>query len=329
MDKKDTQKANEAAGLGFGTRQAKDHSRFLNKDGTVNIRRLDGDLFRRIDFFHSMITMPWKRFLLMVLVGYLIINLVFASLYMLAGPQFFGNLNHASPRHEFLELFFFSAQTITTVGYGYIYPNGPIVSTIAAIESMMGLLLFALATGVLYGRFSRPKASIRYSKNCLISPYENQTGFMFRVANATQNELIEVEAKVILSLIDPKTGQRDFITLPLEIEKLSFMPLSWTIVHPVDEKSPIYNFNKEDFIKADCEFLILIKATNDTYSQLVYSRNSYKGNELILGSKFVPMKRSRQKSRTTIDLRRLDAVEYLGQTENKPNAATQAAAHSN
>lgn len=300
---------NEQAGLGFGTTHYNKHTRFLNKDGSVNIRRLDGDWFGRIDLFHSLITMSWKRFVLLVLLSYFLTNIIFATLYYMIGTNSFGNLTHTDEPRDFLELFFFSAQTLTTVGYGYVYPKSTSASSIAAIESMCGLLGFALATGILYGRFSRPKASIRYTKNCVIAPYEGITGFMFRVANTTQNELIEVEAKVILVKNNLETNQREFLPLTLEVEKISFMALSWTIVHPIDDKSPMYKMTREDLEKADAEFLILLKAMNDTYTQTVYSRSSYKGHELVENAKFKPLERTQRGNKVTIDLRKLDEFE--------------------
>ena len=311
MAKQETKSPKDRAGLGFGTKDFNKHTRFLNKDGTVNVRRLDGDFLGRIDIYHSLITMKWGHFILMVLSGYFVANLSFACLYYWAGPQNFGNLNHTDKLHEFLELFFFSAQTLTTVGYGYIYPKSTLVSTIAAIESMTGLLSFALATGILYGKFSRPQTHIRYSKHCLVAPYEGITGLMFRIANTTQNELIETEVKVTVTMNDLKTGERLFLQLPLEIDKIGFMALSWTIVHPIDDKSPIYGFTQEDFIKSDAEFLIMFKAVNDTYSQNVYSRSSYKGHEITLNAKFKPLQRSQRGNKVTIDLRKLDEIEMI------------------
>jgi inward rectifier potassium channel len=307
--KKEKNKTNEQAGLGFGSNNYNKHTRFLNKDGSVNIRRLDGDFLGRIDMYHSLITMSWKRFVLLVLLGYFCANVLFASLYYMAGYENFGNLTHTNEPHDFVELFFFSAQTITTVGYGYVYPKSTLVSAIAAIESMFGLLGFALATGVLYGRFSRPKAHIRYSKHCLIAPYEDITGFMFRMANTTQNELIETEVKLILVKNNLETNQREFLPLTLEVEKISFMALSWTIVHPIDDKSPMYKLTAEDLIKADAEFMILFKAINDTYSDTVYSRTSYKGHELIENAKFKPLQRTQRGNKVTVDLRKLDEIE--------------------
>jgi inward rectifier potassium channel len=243
---------------------------------------------------------------LIVLIGYFLTNLVFATIYYFIGTHAFGNLTHTDEPRDFIELFFFSAQTLTTVGYGYVYPKSTAASSVAAIESMFGLLGFALAPGILYGRFSRPRAHIRFTKHCLISPYEGISGFMFRIANTTQNELIEVEAKVILVKNDLTTNKREFLPLELEVDKISFMALSWTIVHPIDAKSPMFNMTKEDLIKADAEFLILLKATNDTYSQTVYARSSYKGHELVEHAKFRPLERTQRGNKVTVDLRKLD-----------------------
>ncbi|MGZ3865796.1 MAG: ion channel [Bacteroidia bacterium] len=310
MAKREDKKGSEA-GFGFGSKNFNQHTRFLNKDGSVNIRRLDGEYFWRIDIYHSLITMSWRKFILMVLICYMIANLLFAWLYYIAGPHNFGNLTHKDSLHEYLELFFFSAQTLTTVGYGYIYPKSTLVSAIAAVESMTGLLTFALATGVLYGRFSRPQAHIRYSTHCLIAPYDEITGFMFRMANTTQNELIETEVKLILVKNNPETKQRDFLPLPLEIDKISFMALSWTIVHPIDDKSPMYRLTKEDLIRDDAEFMILFKAINDTYSDTVYSRTSYKAHELIENAKFIPLQRTQRGNKVTVDLRKLSNYEKV------------------
>ncbi len=275
--------------LGFGTRNYGKYNRFLNKDGSVNIKRRGRSLLDSIDLFHEMITISWTKFLLLVISSYVVINLLFASVYYLIGYQSFGNLGHVSEGKDFSELFFFSAQTITTVGYGYIYPKGVMASTVAAIESMLGLLGFALATGVLYGRFSRPKSGIVYSKNIIVAPYQNISGLMFRIANAKQNELIEIEAQLVVTMKNLQTNTRAFLPLSLERVKINFLALNWTIVHPIDENSPIYGFSAEDFEKADTEFIILIKAINDTYSQSVYSRISYKYDELVYGAKFRPM----------------------------------------
>lgn len=286
-DKKRKEKSLE---LGFGTKNYQNTVRFLNKDGSVNIKRKGLKGMDNIDLYHWLITTSWKNLFFMIILSYTVTNLIFASVYYMMGYEHFGGIIGYDGPSRFMDLFFFSAQTLTTVGYGHVYPHAINVSTVAAIESMMGLLGFAMATGVLYGRFSRPKAVLLYSDKALISPYEGITGLMFRVANTKQNELIEVEASVVLAYSDPATNKREFENLPLEISKINFLPLSWTIVHPIDEKSPIYNVTIEELQIRDAELIILIKAINDTYSQTVYSRMSYKAHEFEGDAKFVPIK---------------------------------------
>jgi inward rectifier potassium channel len=282
--------------MGFGTKNYKGSVRFLNKDGSVNIRRKGLRGFDNVDIFHWLITTSWTSLLMMILIAYLITNTLFASIYYYLGYQNFGGILGYDGPSRFLDLFFFSAQTLTTVGYGHVYPNATNVSTVAAIESMCGLLGFAVATGILYGRFSRPKAVLIYSEKALISPYEGTTGLMFRVANTKQNELIEVEASVVLSYSNPETNKREFERLNLELNKINFLTLSWTIVHPIDDKSPMYNVSKEELMKRDAELIILIKAINDTYSQSVYSRMSYKAWEFEENARFVPVKQEVSKN---------------------------------
>jgi inward rectifier potassium channel len=193
---------------------------------------------------------------------------------------------------KFWEAFFFSSQTITTVGYGRISPVGVLASSVAALESMIGLLAFAVATGLLYGRFSRPTAELVYSKKSLIAPYQDKTAWMFRIANARDNQLIEVEVQVVLSRIEPVEGgkaARRFYSLKLERSKVSFLSLSWTIVHPIDDESPLKGVTPEEFRESDTEFLVLIKAFDDTFSQTVHTRSSYNFDEVTWGAKFKPM----------------------------------------
>jgi inward rectifier potassium channel len=279
-------KEKEETDLGFGTKGSPGGERFLNKDGTVNITRKGIKPFDSFDFFHSLITMRLGKFIFIVFGAYIGVNIIFAILYFICGPAHFGNMETGSPGNQFLQLFFFSTQTLTTVGYGYVYPKTNIASSIAAVESMCGLLGFALATGILYGRFSRPKAEILYSTKMVVAPYRGISALMFRIANTKQNELIQVEAQVLVSMRDEKSGGRVFLPLKLERDDLNFLALTWTVVHPIDENSPILGKSLSQLIELDAEFLILLKAINDTYSQTVYSRSSYKANEIEWGAKF-------------------------------------------
>ncbi|MBI2720871.1 MAG: hypothetical protein HYX39_01720 [Bacteroidetes bacterium] len=276
--------------LGFGEKNYHKAVRFINRDGSINIRRRGLPGLGNLDIFHWFITTSITKLLVVIVSSYIITNLIFASLYYIIGSGHFGGIDSATEFNKFMSLFFFSAQTLTTLGYGHVFPIGNAASTISAIESLMGLLSFALATGILFGRFSRPKADLLYSNKALIAPYQDITALMFRITNKMQYELIECEASVTMVYNDTNTGKRAFETLKLEINRINFLTLSWTIVHPIDDESPLKNLTLKHLAEQDAEFIILIKAINDTFSQNVYSRHSYKAEEMVQNAKFKPLK---------------------------------------
>jgi inward rectifier potassium channel len=216
---------------------------------------------------------------------------------------------------RFLEIFFFSAQSLTTVGYGRLNPVSLIDSTVAAIESMVGLLGFALATGLLYGRFSRATAKLLYSDNIIVAPYkhirfpEADKALMFRILNARKNQLIEIEAQIMFAYNEEVNGSvaRKFQQLKLETEKINLLAMSWTIVHPIVPESPLYGLTKEDIESVDAEFVVNIKAIDDTYVQQVYTRTSYTWKELAWGVKFDSVISKNQQGITTIDLKKISS----------------------
>lgn len=292
--------------LGLGVKETSGVYRTLNKDGTFNVRKTNIPFLERINFFHSLVSMPWPRFLGLILVGYFIINTFFASIYMLIGVEHLTGIKNAGTTFdEFMEAFFFSAQTITTLGYGRVAPVGLMANIVAATESMLGLLTFALATGMLYGRFSKPKATVKYSHHGVIAPYKDINGFMFRVVNVKENQLLEVEVKVSLSLRRENSDLRDFFSLELERSKVVFLPSVWTIVHPISAKSPLYSFTPKDLENKDAEFIVTLKAFDESFSQTVYSRTSYKSSEIKWGQKFVYLV-TYEKDKIAIDVERLD-----------------------
>ncbi len=297
--------------LGFG---AKDHvkgRRGLNKDGSFNVIREGVPLVNSFETYHRLISMSWMKFNVLVLSFYLVANLLFACIYLLVGMDGLQGIVAHSFKDNFYEAFFFSAQTLTTVGYGRISPIGHAAGAVAAVESMMGLLGFALATGVLYGRFSRPEARIKYSENALIAPYKKITALMFRIVNERKNQLIEVESALSISMRDESNPKnRKFFNLKLELTKINFFPLSWTIVHPIDESSPLWGMTELEFQNSDIELISLIKAFDDTFSQTVYDRSSYKYHELVWGAKFIPMTEFTDKG-TILRIDKINAFEKV------------------
>ncbi len=293
--------------LGLGTKAGP--VRGVNKDGSFNVRRVGLPRLRTYELYHQLITMGGFRFLGLVLLGYLAANALFTALYLGIGMEHFVRLGGNSFAERFFDAFFFSAQTLTTVGYGHISPKTPLASAVAAVESLVGLLSFALATGLLYGRFSRPLAEIRFSDRALVAPYRGITGLMFRLVNRRTNQLIEVEAAVSLSFRDPGAPTRQFVTLPLERAKINLFPSSWTVVHPIDEASPLAGMAEADLVAADAEFIVLIKAFDDTFSQTLYARTSYRAEEVLWGARFLPMVLPGGDGMVHVDLELVDAVE--------------------
>lgn len=272
--------------LGLGEKASAGRYRILNKDGSFNVKMTNLPISERINFFHYLVSMSWIHFIGVILTSYFAINLLFALFYFLVGVNHLTGIEGSQGLDHYLEAFFFSAQTLTTLGYGRVAPIGFITNVIAATESMIGLLLFALATGMLYGRFSKPTAKIKYSSHAIVAPYQNINGFMFRLLNPHQNQLLEVEANISLSWLKDNSEMRDFFQLDLERNSVIFLTSAWTVVHPIDQGSPLHGVTEEMLLKKDAEFIVTIKAFDESSAQLVYSRTSYKASEVHWGQKF-------------------------------------------
>ncbi|MES2558888.1 MAG: ion channel [Bacteroidota bacterium] len=291
---------------GFGTQASSQGERLVNKDGSYNVKRVGLPFWNRINHFHDLITMKWWKFFLFVILFYTTINLLFAGLYLTVGMEEIEGDRGLTEWEHFWDAFFFSSQTMTTVGYGRTSPIGFLANLVAAAECLVGLMSFAILTGVLYGRFSRPQAKIIYSKNALIAPFKDGTAVMFRIANGRPNQLIECEAQLMMSYVDIETNIRRFIQLPLEIQKVSALALSWTIVHPIDENSPMNGVSPNELAGMDCEFVCLIKAFDETYAQTVHSRHSYPSEDVVWGAKFEMMyHRDNNGKATVLDLEKV------------------------
>jgi inward rectifier potassium channel len=275
--------------LGFGKTPTAG-GRFLNPDGSFNVVRENAGFWDNT-YFHLM-TMPWWQFTGMIVVGFGLLNTLFALLYCLVGIE---NLNGIEPGgfvQNFTNAYFFSSQTLTTVGYGHISPGSFGANLVASFESFAGLLAFALISGLLYGRFSRPEAKIVFSENMLVSPYKNGKALMLRMSNAQRSEMIETESVIFVSLNQrSEAGQleRRFYPLPLEISKISFFSLSWTLVHPLDENSPLHGFSLEELKEAQTEIMVLVKGIEEANQQMVHARRSYTADEIVSGAKFLPV----------------------------------------
>lgn len=263
--------------------------RVINKDGQFNVRRT-GVTWRDFHPYLFLINVSWTAFIGMVVLLFMIVNTTFAGIYMGIGIEHIRGTEAATEWLRFVNGFFFSAHTLTTVGYGNMYPAGATANTVAAIEALTGLLGFAVATGLMFGRFSRPSARIGFSRNVLISPYMEGTSLQFRVVNRRSNNLIDLEARVMLMTVELLEGrlQRRFEPLELERRQILFFPLTWTVVHPIDARSPLNGKKQEDLERLQAEVMILMRGFDDTFGQTVHARYSYRYDEIVWGAKFAP-----------------------------------------
>jgi inward rectifier potassium channel len=308
--KKINTKAKAEINTGFGINPSNYGGRFLNKNGQANIEKKGIGFLEKISWYHTMLLLPRWKFLAIIFLFYITINLGFATVYFIIGIQSLGQIPSSSMLHNFAEAFFFSTQTFTTVGYGRISPVGFVSNSVAAFEALLGLLSFALATGLLYGRFAKPIAYLRFSENALIAPYKDINALMFRVAPFKNTNLVDAAVNVTLGMTIEDNGIKvnKFYQLDLEFSTVTSLSLSWTIVHPITEKSPLYNFTKADFESQKGEILVFIKAFDDMFSNIVVARTSYVFEEVQHGAKFDPMyERASTGDKTIIYINKLNS----------------------
>ncbi len=302
-------KAKTEINTGFGSNSSDYGGRFVNKSGQANIQKRGVPFLERISWFHTMLSIPTWKFLVIIFTFFILVNLIFASVYYCMGVEHLYGMNNGSELQKFGETFFFSTQTFTTVGYGRVSPVGFGTSAIAAFEALLGLLTFSLATGLFYGRFSKPKAYLKFSHNAIIAPYKDISALMLRMAPFKNTTLTDAEAKLTLGMTVEENGSpvNKFFPLELEYHSVNALNLSWTIVHPITENSPFYRFTQADFANTPGEILVFIKAFDDKFSNTVVARSSYTFKEIIVGAKFIPMyHRSSNGERTILHLEKLN-----------------------
>jgi inward rectifier potassium channel len=300
-------KSNEDTG--FGTNPDDYGGRFVNRDGTFNVRKEGIPFIQRFSLYHSMLNMPTWKFYGTLFAFYLSVNFIFCCIYFLIGGDQFQGILAKSPWGTFKELFFFSTETYTTVGYGRVNPVGDLANAVSAIESMLGFLSFAIATGLLYGRFSKPKAFLYFSRQALISPYHGGKGLMFRFATYKDHHTLtnlEIKVNAALQVEENEKMVFKFYELVLERSHVESLPMNWTVVHPLNQDSPLFDYSWEDMKKADLEIYVSVRGFDDVYSNVVQQRTSYTFNEILFGRKFVQMYRESSDGKTTIvELQRL------------------------
>ena len=286
----------------------------MNRDGTFNVRREGLGFFESWTIYEYLITLGWPRFLMLVSLAYAVTNALFAFAYWSCGAgAIVGRDPDLGPFARYVTDYFFSVQTLATIGYGHLSPHGFLPNLIVAFESLIGLIGLALITGLSFARFARPTAGIRFSTHAVVAPYQGGKGFMFRVVNTHQSELVNAQIKLMLARPKPGSSgeERELIPISLERDTIVFFPLTWTIVHPIDARSPLYGADGQTLRQWDVEFLIMLSALDETSNQIVHARSSYKWDEVVFGARFKTVLSQRQDGLFSVDARRLSAIDIL------------------
>ncbi len=301
--------------LGFGAVVAREsRRRLLNRDGTFNVRREGLGYWESLSAYHYLLTMSWPKFLSYVAVTYVATNAIFALFYVAAGAHALSGFGNRGMPLRYVEAFFFSVQTLSTIGYGNIVPANNTANVLVAIESLIGLLGFAIAAGIVFARFSRPMAQIVFSRSAIIAPYRDISAFMFRLVNQKKNEIVELRASVMMARRkkDETSWEREFLPLKLERDRVVFFPLTWTVVHPIDKSSPLWGWREEDLRACGVEFLVLLNGFDETFSQNVHTRSSYTADEIVWGAKFKNVfNEPDERGTISIDIRKLHEIERV------------------
>ena len=299
-------KTNEDTGL--STTISSYGGRFLNKDGSYNLHKEGRSIMEKFNIYHMLLNLPVWQFTCVLVITFILINLLYTSIYLLIGTDQLQGIAYRSAWGTFKEVYFFSTETFTTVGYGRVNPIGDGANFLASIEAMSGFLSFAVATGLIYGRFARPKAHLAFSDHAVIAPYKEGNALMFRfVSYKNHHTLTDVNVQVNIAMLVQENGHSGYryFELKLERNKIETLAMNWTVVHPIDEDSPLMNISAEDMQTADVELYVLIRGFSDIYSSIVQQRTSYTYQEIRFNKKFVPMYRESSNG-TVLELQHLD-----------------------
>ncbi len=272
-----------------------------------------------IDFYHRLLTTPWWMLFLVVVAAYVVFNLVFATLFVLQD----GAIANARP-HSFGDAFFFSVQTMATIGYGEMHPATVYANTLVAVEVLLGMTGLAMASGLVFARFSRPTARVMFSKVVVVTIHDGVPSLMFRAANQRRNQILEAQVSVML-LRDEISGEgvemRRFHDMAVSRPRTPAFALSWTVIHPIDEASPLAGESRESLLRAHAQILVGIVGVDETFAQTVYARHSYDARDIRWNHRFADILGRAEDGHRQIDYRRFHDTIEVGDSANGEKAA--------
>ena len=259
-----------------------------------------------MDVYHRLVTRPWSVLMLMVVAAFFVANGVFAALYLLVG-----GVDGMRPGH-LGDAFFFSVQTLSTIGYGGMSPASTAANVLVTAESITSLLGVALVAGLVFAKFSLPISRVAFSRVACVATYEGQPALMIRMANARRNYV--VEARLTLTVLEDHvtsegTFMRRMCDLDLVRERSPFFYLSWVAIHLIDERSPLWGCSGESLSSANTRVIASFVGLDESLSQTIHARQLYRTEDLLWGQRFVDIVERDEGGVRRIDNRRLNDTE--------------------
>ena len=291
--------------------------RLLRRDGELNVQK---DALNSFRVFNFLIKMSWQRLFFYAFLAHVLINCLFSLLYWVTGGAACLPDMPRDSQLEFLNIFFFSTQTFTTLGYGHIHPSCLSSNIISSIESFTGLVFFSVVTGLFYTKFTQPRVEVALSKVAVFDHFLGGFGLKFMLANEYENKLVDVEVTldlIKLEIVDKRYKKR-FYNLPLIRSKIPFLSVPWTVVHPIDAKSPLWGLTKEEFEGSSMEFFVQVKVFDEAHRQVLFKEFSYFGAEEVLwGAKYVNIQRYTETGHLKIGMSRFGKTSLLKDFPNQ------------
>ena len=289
---------------------ASGYERFITAQRGRRMTVIKGqDRTRWTDFYHAVLRAPWSLFFLGLLGFFVLINAVFAGLYML-DPN---GLENAHPG-SFWDVFLFSVQTLGAINYSVIVPRSSYANAIVSLEAFFGILNLALITGIVFARFSRPVARVVFSNVAVVTRMDGVPTLMFRAANQRGNQIMDASITVTLArqaMSQEGIVMRRMEDLALVRPRSLLFSLSWTIMHRIDEASPLYGATMESLEAGQAELFVLLSGRDDSLADTIYARQSYRPRDILWNRRFVDVLSITPEGRRMVDLTRFHETEPL------------------
>ncbi len=260
------------------------------------------------DLYHYLVTSSWAALIGLIVAAFTIVNLLFAVGYYLDGGV--ENARHGS----FADMFFFSVQTMATIGYGKLVPVSMLANILVSIEALTGLVALALMTGLVFAKFSRPTARVRFSRYVVIAPRDGVTSLMIRMANQRADRIVEANIHAVFArqeITAEGDAIRRFYDLAMTRNVSSLFVLSWTAVHRIVEGSPLFGETRDSLANCQPQIIVSITGLDEVFSQTIHARHAYGLDEIIWGARFADVLASHPDGSQSVDYTRFDDVEML------------------